>query len=249
MILTAHQPVYLPWLGLFHKIALADTFVSFNQVQYLPKDWNNRNKIKTPRGPEWLTVPVRSKGYLDKKLTEIEISNDEPWKRKHWRTILANYRGTPFFGKYSGFFEDVYARDWRFLTELNDYMLRWFLFTLKIDVEFKDASKFEFQGVKSALVLDMCKTLGATSYIFGAMGKDYADVEAFEQAGVQVLFQDYRHPVYAQQYGEFVDRLSILDLLFNCGDSSGEILMSGNLTKPELRDRLLQTAANRLSVA
>ncbi len=92
MILTAHQPVYLPWLGLFHKIALADKFVFFNQVQYLPKDWMNRNKIKTPTGEIWLTVPVLRKGYRETVTSEIEINNDTDWKRKHLKSILINYK-------------------------------------------------------------------------------------------------------------------------------------------------------------
>lgn len=234
MILTAHQPVYLPWLGLFHKIAVSDKFVSFNQVQYLPKDWNNRNRIKTPQGPLWLTVPVLTKGYLEKQITEIEINNVEPWRRKHWRSLLGNYRGAPYFKIYSDFFEELYKRDWRFLAAFNDHMLQWFLKTLGIQVEFHAASQFQFQGTKSDLVLDMCKQLGADVYIFGELGKGYADVEAFQKAGKEVIFQKYEHPVYPQQHGAFISHLSIVDLLFNCGDSSLDILMSGNTTKSNL---------------
>src|SRR5712691_3981985 len=113
MVLTAHQPVYLPWLGLFHKIALAHTFVSFNEVQYLPKDWNNRNRIKTPSGPIWLTVPVLRKGYLEKPIRAIEINNAEPWRRKHWRSLAANYEKARYFDDYAAFFQGVYARDWQ----------------------------------------------------------------------------------------------------------------------------------------
>ena len=99
MILTAHQPAYLPWLGLFHKIALADRFVSFDQVQYQPKDWNNRNRIKTVSGPIWLTVPVLRKGYLEKKICDIAINNDIPWAHKHWKSLQSNYAKAPCFRK------------------------------------------------------------------------------------------------------------------------------------------------------
>jgi hypothetical protein len=227
MLLTAHQPVYLPWLGLFHKIALADTFVSFDDVQYLPKDWNNRNRIKTPSGPIWLTVPVLRKGYLEKPIRAIEINNAEPWRRKHWRSLLANYAKAPFFDDYAGFFEDVYLRDWQYLANLNDFMLDWFLRTLGIDVAFLKASNFPFHGAKSTLVLDMCKQLGADGYIFGALGRDYADVDAFQAAGVTASFQDYRHPSYPQLHGDFIPYLSIVDLIFNCGRNSLGILMRG----------------------
>lgn len=227
MILTAHQPVYLPWLGLFHKIALADAFVSFNQVQYLPRDWNNRNRVKTDQGPVWLTVPVLKSGYRDKALTDIRINNDLPWQRKHWKTLELSYRKAPYFKDYAGFFEDVYLkRSWDTLCELNDHMLLWFLETLGIATEYSDARDHAFQGSKSDLVLDMCVQMGAQVYIFGALGKDYADVEAFARSGVRAVFQDYVHPVYPQLHGEFVSHLSIVDLLFNCGPASLEILMS-----------------------
>jgi len=235
MILTAHQPVYLPWLGLFHKIALADEFVSFNQVQYLPKDWNNRNRIKTAQGPVWLTVPVLKSGHREKRLVEIEINNNLPWHRKHWKSIQLNYKKTPHFKRYADFFEDVYLnREWRFLCDLNDYMLRWFLDTLGIKVTFRDAGDYSFQGAKNALVLDMCRQLGARTYLFGALGKDYADVGAFEADAVHPRFQDYKHPVYPQLYGAFESHLSIIDLLFNCGPESLDILMSGNIDKQSL---------------
>ena len=234
MILTAHQPVYLPWLGLFHKIALAHTFVSFNQVQYLPKDWNNRNKIKTPQGPIWLTVPVLRKGYLEKKINEIEINNNEPWQRKHWRSLLTNYRFSPYFKKYEDFFEDVYKREWKLLGDLNEYMLRWFLDILGIKVKIIVASDFWFQGTKSDLVLDMCEQLCAHTYIFGALGKCYANIDKFEHAGIKLFFQDYHYPKYPQLHGPFIPYLSIVDLLFNCGESSMDIIMSDNISKTQI---------------
>lgn len=237
MILTAHQPVYLPWLGLFHKIALADKFVSFNQVQYLPKDWNNRNKIKTNAGAIWLTVPVHKTGHREKPISDIEIDNTTPWQRKHWKSIYLNYKNAPHFSKYSDFFEDVYKKEWKNLTDLNDYMLKHFLEILGIKTEFLDARDFKFEGYKNALVLDMCKKLNADIYIFGKLGKDYADVDSFKSNGIEVIFQDYNHPVYPQMHGEFVSHISILDLLFNCGDKSLEILIEGNITKDKLLNK------------
>ena len=229
MILTAHQPVYLPWLGVFHKIALADRFVSFNQVQYQPKDWNNRNRVKTPQGPVWLSVPVKRKGYLEKKICDIEINNDVKWRHKHWNTLLHNYGKAPHFSNYAEYFEDVYSRQWKTLTELNESMLAWFLSELGINAPIISAGDLDLQGAKSDLVLDMCKKLDADIYIFGEQGRGYADEATFEAAGIKPLFQDYRHPVYAQQQGDFISHLSIVDLLFNCGGDSLDILMSGNL--------------------
>jgi len=98
------------------------------------KDWQNRNRIKTPSGPAWLTVPVLRKGYLTKRICDLEINNAEPWRRKHWRSLTTAYGKAPHFDDYAAFFEEVYARDWKHLDELTDHMLRWFLDTLEIDV-------------------------------------------------------------------------------------------------------------------
>ena len=135
MILTAHQPVYLPWLGLFHKIAISDTYVYFDNVQYLPKDWMNRNKIKTNNDEIWLTVPVLRKGYRDLRTSEIKINNSTDWQKKHLRSISLNYKKTEYFDDYFPFFEEVYTKTWNTLSNLNEYMLRWFLKQLGIKLE------------------------------------------------------------------------------------------------------------------
>jgi len=234
MILTAHQPVYLPWLGLFHKISLAETFVYFDQVQYLPKDWMNRNKIRTKDGSIWLTVPVLRKGYRDLKTSEIEINNSTNWQKKHLRSISLNYKKSPYFENYIPFFEDVYSRKWEFLGDLNEYMLKWFLDELGIKVNFLNAKNFKFQGEKSSLILNMCKKLDASTYIFGTLGKDYANVHEFEKNNIKLIFQDYNHPKYSQLYSEFVSHLSVIDLLFNHGPKSLEIILSNNISQKSI---------------
>lgn len=225
MILTAHQPVYLPWLGLFHKIALCDTYVFLDTVKYLKQDWNNRNKIKGAGGAMWLTVPVAAGGTDNILLPDVRISDEHNWRLKHWRSIKSCYGRAPYFDQYAPFLEKVYRRKWAYLNELNEHMLLWFLEVLGIRVRFLRASELHLEGTKSDLVLDMCRKLGATCYIFGALGRDYAQVADFQRAGVNVIFQDYRHPEYPQLHGGFTAHLSIIDLLFNCGPKSLEILM------------------------
>jgi hypothetical protein len=225
VILTAHQPVYLPWLGLFHKIALCDTYVFLDSVKYLKQDWNNRNKIKGSAGPMWLTVPVATGGTDNILLPDVRISNEHNWRVKHWRSIRSCYGRAPYFDQYAPFLEDVYRRKWEFLNELNLHVLQWSLEVLGIKARFLRASELDLEGTKSDLVLDMCRKLGAKTYIFGALGRDYAEVADFERAGVDVMFQDYRHPQYPQLHGDFISHLSIIDLLFNCGAKSLEILM------------------------
>jgi hypothetical protein len=234
MILTAHQPVYLPWLGLFHKIALSDIFCIFDDVQYLKKDWNNRNRIKTNSGALWLAAPVLTSGYREKPIREIQINNTIDWRRKHWNTILLAYKKTPYFSRYADFFEDLYKKEWDNLVKLNDYILFYLLNEFGITVEICRASEKKFEGKKNSLVIDMCKKLCADTYIFGALGKDYAEIEKFEGVGVNVAFQDYVHPIYPQLHGKFTPYMSVIDLMFNCGDDSLDIIMSGNVHKQDI---------------
>lgn len=235
MILTAHQPVYLPWLGLFHKISLADKFCFFDDVQYQPKDWNNRNKIKFNNGTSgWLTVPVLRKTYLERSYLEIEINNELPWQRKHWKSIEMNYKKASYFGLYEKELEKFYEVKWQFLSELNYEMLLFFMEKLCITVPVSRMKDYNFEGQKSGLVLDMCKKLGADIYIFGEQGKDYADLEAFHAAAIIPVFQKYNYPQYRQLHGDFIPYLSIVDLLFNCGPESLSVIMENNLKRSDL---------------
>lgn len=222
MILTAHQPVYLPWLGLFHKIWLSDVFVSFDIAQYLTKDWMNRNKIKTNVGDNWLTVPVLKKGFLNKKTYEIRINNSLNWRRKHFKSLCINYKNAKYYDHYINIFEKIYSKKWDFLSDLNEYILKIFLKELNIKINFLKASDHDFAGKGSGLVLDMCKKLKADYYIFGEQGKNYANEKEFQKNEIKIFFQKYNHPKYTQLHGKFISNLSIIDLLFNEGSNSLE---------------------------
>lgn len=229
MILTAHQPVYLPWLGLFHKIALSDCFCIFDIAQYQTKDFNNRNKIKTNAGPIWLTVPVESKNHFNKKISDVKIINNG-WNRKHFKSIELAYRKAPFYSDYIDEIEKILiGNTYTYLAELNFTTLDFGLSSLGIKIPIITASNYDFVGYKSDLVLDMCKKLNAKDYIFGAQGRSYADVESFLACGITPHFQNYIHPAYSQLHGNFEPFMSIIDLLFNAGSQSYDILMSGNI--------------------
>lgn len=233
MILTAHQPVYLPWLGLFHKIALSDLFCFFDIVQYQRRDFNNRNQIVGSGGPQWLTVPVFSKGRLDSKITDIKIQNRD-WAAKHIRSLELNYKKTPFFGEYFPELVNIISTEFDFLVDLNFALLVYFLDVLEIRTPIIKASSFDFEGEKSNLVLNMCKKLKCDNYIFGEQGQNYADRASFNNAGVKIYFQKYNHPTYNQLGREFVPFLSVVDLLFNNGRQSRDVLMSANVSKEEV---------------
>ena len=229
MILTAHQPVYIPWLGLFHKIALADQYCIFDIAQYQTKDFNNRNKIKTNNGSIWLSVPVESKNHFEKKLKDIKIINNG-WHKKHFKSIDLAYKKAPFYKDYIEDIEKLYKeKEYTYLADLNFASLEFALKALGISMPISKASDYDLEGMKSDLVLDMSKKLGATDYIFGALGKDYADIPSFTESGITPHFQDFIHPIYPQLHGEFEPYMSVLDLLFNMGPQSMETIMSGNL--------------------
>ncbi|MEK6780159.1 MAG: WbqC family protein [Bacteroidota bacterium] len=216
-------------MGLFHKIALADEFVFFDQVQYVPKDYINRNEIKTNTGSTLLTVPVFTKGYLNKTIAQIEIDNSTRWSEKHWRSIYLNYKKTPYFSKYADFMEDIYKKQWMYLADLNFSILLGLLDILEIKVKIHKAGDYQFNGTKSNLVLDMCLQLKATKYIFGLQGKNYAETQEFIHNGIIPYFQEYKHPTYSQLHGDFKPNMSVIDLLFNEGPRSMEIIHSNNI--------------------
>lgn len=225
--LTAHQPCYFPWLGFWAKLASADQFVIFDNVPFSRHDYSNRVQIKTQHGVQWLTVPVEHGGSL---LKDAKIVDDR-WQRKHLRTIELAYNKAPYFDVYFPLIEKLLNVSGGTLEKLCTGTLVFGigslfnnLSALQIFHSLQWGSEFYFSEKKSALVLEVCKQLGATRYIFGAKGRDYADVAAFERAGIEVEFQSYKHPTYRQLHGPFVPGLSIIDLLMNEGPNSLEIL-------------------------
>lgn len=234
-ILTSHQPVYIPWLGLFHKIMLADTFCFFDNVQYQHKDWNNRNYIKSGDNSKiLLSIPIFNKGYLEKKYLDIKISTESGWQKKHLRSIELNYRKAPYFDLYYNDIKLFYTNKYELLSELNFEMLQYFLKVLDIEVKIVRMKDYAFKGRKDDLVLDMCMKLNSDLFIFGTLGKDYASVDKFNQNNIKVYFQEYNHPIYNQPGKTFTSHLSVLDLLFNCGPDSKNVIMQNNITKNEL---------------
>ena len=223
LILTAHQPNYLPYCGFFHKITLADKFCIFDGVQFERKGYNNRVLIKTQQGVQWLTVPVE---HGQPRIKDARIV-ESGWRRKHVRAIELAYQKAPYFDVYMPEIRRLIVEPCRYLADFNRFLLYFLLGALGISKQIVVASDYRFNGSKSEAVLDMCRQLGATQYIFGSQGRDYADVEAFGRAGILLQFQDYKHPVYPQLHGDFVAGLSVIDLLFNCGPDSLRILTSG----------------------
>jgi hypothetical protein len=231
LLLSAHQPVYLPWLGLFHKIAVADHFIVYDDVPYTRYLWYNRNVVLGANGVVKLTVPIKRDRAPGMTHAEVLINNEVNWGRKHWRSIEQAYAKAPFFGQYAEEIRQLYAQDWDRLIDLNLSQLKLFMKWLGISTPVSLASSHGFRGAKSDRALDMATRMQARALLFGANGRDYADTEAFGQAGVAPLFQEYVHPKYRQhRKSEFQANASVLDLIFNEGPEALDILLSGNDT-------------------
>jgi len=232
MILTAHQPTYLPWMGTFNKILLSDMFCFFDIAQYQKKEWDNRNKIYSHNGELMISVPTRSQKHFDKIIGEIEINNETNWAEKHYRSIFLNYKNHPFFDNHKEFLEDMYLnKKWERLVDLNVYFYKYVLKILDKDIPIVMASDYNFVGKKSDLVLDMCNKLSASTYIFGGEGKNYADKESFDRDDINLIFINYKHPTYRQYRNKnnFISHLSILDLIMNYDNKDAKnILMHSN---------------------
>lgn len=216
MIVSIHQPAYLPWLGYFDKIARADLFIWLDNVQFQKNSFQNRNKILTKDGPAWLTVPVRTSGVLyETPLKDVEIDNSKNWRGKHLASIRMNYGKAPRFDGAFSALSRFYEREWHTLDLLCRDMLDYFNVLLGVTTPIRRASEMSPGGAKSDLVLDLCRKAGATTYLSGALGRDYLDLASFAAAGIAVEFQDYKHPAYAQAYPGFTPNLAVIDLLMN----------------------------------
>jgi hypothetical protein len=224
--LSINQPAYLPWLGYFHRIAISDAHIVLDHVQLEKNSFTNRNKVRTPEGWCWLTVPVQTAGrFGDLPIKQVEIANQKPWAPKHWQTLRLNYSKAPFFDEYAGFFESIYARRWEKLAELAHEITAYLLNAFGIGTKLYFSSEMSASGKKGELVLNLCRELGATMYISGMLGRNYLQEELFVQHGIAVRYDEYRHPVYPQVYPGFEPYMAAIDLLFNCGPASLEIMM------------------------
>lgn len=224
MKLSIHQPNFIPWMGYFRKISLSDAFVLLDHVQFTKNSYQNRAKIKTPAGEHWLTVPVLHKGRFGQSTRDVEINNGIAWGKKLWQTLTANYAKAPYFQTYADSFEGLLSASHARLVDLNEAAILAILRFLEIDVRVLRSSEMNLSGVGSDLILEICKTVGAETYVSGSGGKKYMDLDAFERAGVKVVFNPFQCPEYPQRFGDFIPNLSVVDLLFNCGPDSAKIL-------------------------
>ena len=218
------QPSYLPWLGYFAQVQRSDVFVIYDDVQFDKHGWRNRNRVKTAQGAQWLTVPVCTTGQNRPTNREIGIENKQPWRKKHLATLKQSYAKAPYFTQIMPTFEALLEQDWHHLIDLNVACFDAINHLLGLKREICFSSELGVEGQNVDRLIAICRKLGADRFYEGAAGRDYIDDSQFTSAGIAIEYQDYRHPVYAQLHGEFMPFLSVVDLLFNCGPKSLEIL-------------------------
>jgi len=223
MIIAVHQPQYLPWLGYFDKILKADMFVLLDNVQFKKNEWQNRNKIKTARGWQWLTVPVKYK--FPQLINEVTINSTVKWQHKQRQAVLSNYNKAPCYSYLDDFFDYIFSHDWDSISQLNiDVVIR-LTKILGIDTPIFVASEIgNFPNDPDERLIAITEHFNADTYLAGSGGRQYMDLNKFRTAGIDVIFQDYKHPVYDQRFGEFIPCMSVIDLILNHGKNSFPIL-------------------------
>ncbi len=236
MIVFVHQPEYIPWLGFFDKLARCDTFVIYDDAQYQHGGFHNRNKIRTARGWEWLTVPIVH-GH-PQTIKDVRIAGSE-WKKKQLSVITHNYQKTPYFEEYFSTIKEAIESKHELLIGLNLHLIRTLAEILDIKMATVRSSEFPYCGTeKNEKLVSMCKFLGADTYLSGSGGKAYVQETLFNQANIAVNWHSYEHPTYRQRFDGFQPNMSIIDLLFNMGPESKEIIKKGGAINQKPTEKL-----------
>jgi hypothetical protein len=221
------QSCYIPWKGYFDLINRVDEFILYDDRQYTRRDWRNRNRIKTPQGSQWLTIPVEVRGRYDQRIDETRIADGE-WADRHWKTLAHNYSSAPHFDDYRGTLESLYRRttDAR-LSVVNRTFLEAISEILGIGTRFSWSTDYRVEGLKTERLVNLCRATGATVYLSGPSAREYMEESLFEEAGITLEYMDYGgYPEYSQLHPPFDHAVTVLDLIFNTGAEATRYMKS-----------------------
>jgi hypothetical protein len=217
MIVGIHQPNFFPWIGFFTKILLSDVFVLLDNVQYSPGSWTNRVKILNQKKSSWITCPVIHTGQYQ-TIREIKIDEKQPWKKNIKKIIKINYLKSDFFSENYEFISTLIDREEQMLSVYNSQNIKAICDILDIKTKFLFQSEFETSKKATELNIEITKKVGGTSYICGVGSRNYQEDQKFSENGIILVHQDFLHPHYPQKtITEFVEGLSVIDVLLNCG--------------------------------
>lgn len=238
VVVTIHQPVFLPWMGFFHKVWLSDTLVYLDNVQLEKHSFQYRNKILSNQGSQWITLPIDRKGHLQKTIRDHVITDEQRFKKKFCSSLQINYGKAPFFKPYFQEFKELLLQEMDGkMIHLNARLNDWFFSKLGMEPEIVWASQMQTGGRSSELLSNLCKSLEATHYIGGGRAQEYLDEEQFSSKGIHVIHHNYKVHEYEQGREQFEPYLCILDAFFHLGPKTFEFLCQGNPDREEIRRR------------
>jgi len=214
------QPSYLPWIPFFRRMQLSDVFVYLDDVEYSKNSFHNRNRIKGKNGNLLLTVPVRYKGCSKKHICQVEIANNEKWAKKHWKSIEINYSKSPFYNEIAPYLKDIYFTDWKKLGDLNISLITFFKTYLSIQTPCYKSSDLEIETEGNQKLVDMCKMFNADIFIVKPNTESYHPKKFFLEHDINFKYFLYKDEEYNQLHGSYVQNLSILDYVMNCGSDN-----------------------------
>jgi len=227
MKIAIHQANYFPYPGFFHKINQADVFVIQDDIKFVNKV-TNRNKIISSSGYTWINVPIK-KGHQSLPIMDVKINNEIPWKKINFKKVCAGYNKAKFFHLYKDFFENLYKKEWNNIFDLNFETIKQVLIWLNIKTKIVIESELDVSGQHTERLVNVCKKLGADTYISGIGGKKYLDEKLFEKNKIIIKYHNYNPIRYLQHMSKsFIPNLSIIDLLANMGSDSGKLLKESN---------------------
>jgi len=220
------QSNYIPWRGYFDLIDDVDLFIIYDDVEFgQGRKWRNRNRIKTRNGPMWITVPlVHGRRY--KPISDVEIDWGRDWPTRHLNLLAENYRDSPYFSEYIGEFAEILGSRHRGVSSLNVCLIKWVMSELGIDTSIGYSREFFSAGGKTIRPLQILREVGARFYLSGPTAEPYTDAALFRNHGIELEFKSYEYRPYPQMWGGYIESLSVLDLLFNCGPKAREYLKS-----------------------
>jgi hypothetical protein len=227
------QPTYLPWSGYFGLMQSVDVFVLLDSVQFTRRSWQQRNQIKSANGSQWLSLPVLSKGKRDQLICEVELDKSSGFPAKHCRSIEMSYAKTPHFKQYADMLLPLMDNSSPLLADLTIGLILLLKVQLGITTPVLRSSDLDGSGAKADLLASLCRQIGATTYVSPPGSKNYLDEsDSFDMLGVPVQYFGFKHPHYPQLFGEFLPYMSIIDMLFNCGEHSSDLIRSASEILP-----------------
>lgn len=224
IITSIHQPDFFPYYGYFNKIYKSNVYIVMDNVQLSKSGWTHRDKIKTNKEVNWITIPIKN---IKKKqlIKDCLINNDVNWKKKHINMIKENYKNSKFINEGIEIINDLYKLNTNYLFEFNFNIINKLFEIFKINVDIKLLSQLDLNGEKSELLVKILKKINSNLYLSGEGAKNFIDLDLFKYNNIEVVFNNFNHPIYEQIHGNFVKNLSILDIILNCGITETEKLI------------------------